>query len=134
MHNKRIGRDDILKIEVCLIHSLNKQASSITNPFRSGLVLLPVRHGDLSLAVTETVVDLVLLVVVVLPLLAAAPARVARVVVRAVNLANYLLVRMSDVTATVIMIAMAVVIVTATALAAPILGKATWRLDDVDQC
>lgn len=81
---------------------------------------------------TETVVDLVLLVVVVLPPLAAALARVARVVVRAVSLANSLPVRMSDATATVIMIAMAAVIVTATVLEAPILGKATWRFDDMN--
>jgi len=78
MHNKRIGRDDILKIEVCLFLVLSKDSAwrpvTLADLSTSGLAHLPLPLGDLSLAVI--VIDVVVLLApqdgdVLLPLVAA---------------------------------------------------------------
>lgn len=71
MHNKRIGRDDVLKIEVCALESSLRVNPS--NMYSSGLVRLPQPLGALTLVVTAigvtALVGLDLLAAAVLPLL-----------------------------------------------------------------
>lgn len=106
MHNKRIGRDDMLKIEVIAHHpQVHASANRATS---SGPALPPLPPGDLSLVVTATVV-----VVAALPV-AAVPLRLAAA------LATTLPERMSAVTG--IATTTAIVVATATVRAALILG------------
>jgi len=90
MHNKRIGRDDLLKIEVRTLWELGHPAKFTSSLYLySGLGLLRLPHGDTRLAVA--------VVIVVIELLhAAVPAHhlLAAVTIH--------LARTTDVTATVI--------------------------------
>lgn len=108
MHNKRIGRDDILKIEVSHSQGATCVAKILTQS--SGLVLPHLLHGALNVVVGRTVTA----VVVAAPL-AAGP------LARAVAPATTLLARMIAGTVTVTMTVSVVTL--ATVLAAPILGK-----------
>lgn len=98
MHNKRIGRDDILKIEVSSVTSQQDISADRT----SGPVLLPLLRGASSRVVIVTAVDLALLVV-------GAPH------LRVVALVSTRRVRKSVVTGTAITTVKVVVIVTALA-------------------
>jgi hypothetical protein len=55
MHNKRIGRDDLLKIEVRLYKPRREAQVELTHS--SGLVLLHRHHGASTLAATAPVVS-----------------------------------------------------------------------------
>ena len=110
MHNKRIGRDDILKIEVSLLNSrVAPVLPSDANTFLSGLVLPRLRHGGLTAARGSA-------------LLAALP-RVVVLQALAAALAIIPLVRMIAASATVIGITTATAATLATALAALLTGK-----------
>lgn len=58
MHNKRIGRDDVLKIEVCSLTRLHSALEGNFCPdiFASGLARLPQLLGGLTLVVIAIVV------------------------------------------------------------------------------
>ena len=73
MHNKRLGRDDILKIEV---RKTPTRKIFLSSPERSGLVPLHLLRGALSPDATAIVVLPVLLAVADLPHLAAAVAAI----------------------------------------------------------
>lgn len=111
MHNKRLGRDDILKIEVHVpspglhVKLSNVYLSGLVHPPRLLGVLTP---GVIGIGVTG-LVGLALLVVAVLPHLV-------------VVLATTLLERMIAVTGTGIGITTVIVVTPATALAALTLG------------
>jgi hypothetical protein len=60
MHNKRIGRDDLLKIEVCVVAPLSNAPPLLTKG-SSGLVRRPLPRGDS----IQDAIDLVMSVMVV---------------------------------------------------------------------